>query len=118
MAGRSWRSEPRTSALGKIWWKASRYAWSGSPTMSSSSSPSVVADTHAAPPASVSRLRLAAGSAWALLLAFPIIPVMVVLVVSFFEPTLSGFNRVFTLDNYRLLADSDVFIRTLGNTVL
>ena len=47
-----------------------------------------------------------------------IIPVAVVLVVSFFEPTLSGFNRVFTLDNYRLLADSDVFIRTLSNTVI
>jgi ABC-type spermidine/putrescine transport system permease subunit I len=85
--------------------------------MSSSSSPSIVAETRAAPPASVTRLRLAAGSAWALLLAFPIawllvfliIPVVVVLVVSFFEPTLSGFNRVFTLDNYRLLADSEVF---------
>lgn len=95
--------------------------------MSSSSSRSVTpADVRAARPASVSRLRLAAGSAWALLLAFPIawllafliIPVVVVVVVSFFEPTLSGFNRVFTLDNYRLLADSDVFIRTLGNTVL
>jgi putative spermidine/putrescine transport system permease protein len=95
--------------------------------MSSSSSRSLApADARAARPASVSRLRLATGSAWALLLAFPtawllaflIIPVVVVLVVSFFEPTLSGFNRVFTLDNYRLLADSDVFIRTLGNTVL
>jgi putative spermidine/putrescine transport system permease protein len=95
--------------------------------MSSSSSRSVTpADARAARPASVSRLRLAAGSAWALLLALPtawllaflIIPVAVVVVVSFFEPTLSGFNRVFTLDNYRLLADSDVFIRTLGNTVL
>ncbi|MDF3043054.1 MAG: binding-protein-dependent transport system inner rane component [Thermomicrobiales bacterium] len=100
--------------------------WSGSPRMSSSSSRSATADAGAARPGSVSRLRLAAGSAWALLLAFPIawllafliIPVVVVLVVSFFEPTLSGFNRVFTLDNYRLLADSDVFIRTLGNTVL
>src|SRR5829696_8347823 len=126
MAGRSWRSEPRTSAPGKVSSKASRSAWSGSPRMSSSSSPSAVAETRAAPAASVTRLRLAAGSAWALLLAFPIawllifliIPVMVVLVVSFFEPTLSGFNRVFTLDNYRLLADSDVFIRTLGTTVL
>ena len=95
--------------------------------MSSSSSRSVTAaDARTARPGSASRMRLAAGSAWALLLAFPIawllafliIPVVVVLVVSFFEPTLSGFNRVFTLDNYRLLADSDVFIRTLGNTVL
>jgi putative spermidine/putrescine transport system permease protein len=103
--------------------------------MSSSSSRSVTpADARAARPASVRRLRLAAGKgtprdwgqAWALLLALPtawlltflIIPVAVVVVVSFFEPTLSGFNRVFTLDNYRLLADSDVFIRTLGNTVL
>ncbi|HEX2282270.1 MAG TPA: ABC transporter permease, partial [Thermomicrobiales bacterium] len=109
-----------------IWWRASRFAWRGSPRMSSSSSHSAVADTHAAPPASASRRRLPAGSVWALLLAFPmawllaflLIPVVVVLVVSFFEPTLSGFNRVFTLDNYRLLADSDVFIRTLGNTVL
>jgi putative spermidine/putrescine transport system permease protein len=95
--------------------------------MSSSSSRSVTpADARAARPASVSRLRLATGSAWALLLALPtawllaflIIPVAVVVVVSFFEPTLSGFNRVFTLENYRLLADSDVFIRTLSNTVL
>jgi putative spermidine/putrescine transport system permease protein len=94
--------------------------------MSSSSSPSVGTEARAAPPASGFHLRLATGSAWALLLAFPvawllaflIIPVVVVLVVSFFEPTLSGFNRVFTLDNYRLLADSEVFIRTLGNTVL
>jgi putative spermidine/putrescine transport system permease protein len=95
--------------------------------MSSFSSHSATpADARAERPASVSRLRLAGGSAWALLLAFPtawllaflIIPVAVVVVVSFFEPTLSGFNRVFTLDNYRLLADSDVFIRTLSNTVL
>ena len=95
--------------------------------MSNSSSRSVTpADTPATRPASIFRQRLATGSAWALLLAFPtawllaflIIPVAVVVVVSFFEPTLSGFNRIFTLDNYRLLADSDVFIRTLSNTVL
>ena len=95
--------------------------------MSSSSSRDVApVDVGATRSAAGSRLRLAAGSAWALLLAFPLawllafllIPVVVVLVVSFFEPTLSGFNRVFTLENYRLLADSDAFIRTLGNTVL
>ena len=94
--------------------------------MSNSSSPDVApAAARVARPATVSRARLAAGSAWALLLALPvawllaflIIPVVVVVVVSLFEPTLSGFNRVFTFDNYRVLADSDVFIRTLGNTV-
>ena len=95
--------------------------------MSNSSLPDVASTrVRDARPDSASRLRLASGSAWALLLALPvawllaflIIPVVVVVVVSFFEPTLSGFNRVFTLENYRLLADSDVFIRTLGNTVL
>src|SRR5919107_267390 len=126
MVSRSWPSERRTSAPGRVWRKASRSAWSGSPRMSNSSLRSVTVDASAARPASVSRQRLAAGSAWALLLALPtvwllvflIIPVVVVVVVSFFEPTLSGFNRVFTLDNYQLLADSDVFIRTLSNTVL
>src|SRR5215217_5702686 len=124
MARRSWLSEQRISAPGTIWWRASRSAWSGSPQMSSSSSRSVTpAEPRAPRAASVSRLRLATGSAWALLLAFPIIwllvflviPVVVVLVVSFFEPALSGFNRVFTLDNYRQLEDSDVFLRTMGN---
>jgi putative spermidine/putrescine transport system permease protein len=95
--------------------------------MSSSSLPSAGSVTpDAARRAPDSRPRAAAGSAWALLLAFPVawllvflvIPVVVVLVVSFYEPTLSGFNRVFTLDNYQLLAGSDVFIRTLGSTVL
>ncbi len=95
--------------------------------MSSSSSLRVEpAEIRAARRAPVSRRRLAAGSAWALLLAFPIawllvfliIPVVVVLVVSFYEPTLSGFNRSFTLENYQLLAESDVFIRTLGSTIL
>jgi putative spermidine/putrescine transport system permease protein len=72
------------------------------------------------------RPRMAGGGAWALLLAIPaawllvflIIPVLVVLVVSFFQPTLSGFNRVFTLENYELLAGSAVFIRTLWSTVV
>ena len=95
--------------------------------MSSSSSPSAESvPPSAAPSGPVSRPRAAIGSAWALLLAFPVawllvflvIPVLVVLVVSFYEPTLSGFNRVFTLDNYQLLAGSDVFIRTLGSTIL
>ena len=68
--------------------------------MSSSSSGNAVTDGRAERPTSASRLRLAArkgtpgdwGQAWALLLAFPsawllgflIIPVVVVLVVSFF----------------------------------
>ena len=49
--------------------------------MSSSSSPSAVAETPAAAPASASRLRLAAGSAWALLLAFPIAWLLAFLVI-------------------------------------
>jgi putative spermidine/putrescine transport system permease protein len=69
---------------------------------------------------------MSAGGAWALLLAFPVawllvflvIPVLVVVVVSFFVPTLSGFVREFTLENYQLLAGSAVFISTLWSTVL
>jgi putative spermidine/putrescine transport system permease protein len=84
------------------------------------------AEARAARPSLAPRPRLADGGAWALLLAFPIawllaflvMPVLVVLVVSFFEPTLSGFNPRFTLDNYQLLAASNVFIRTLGSTIL
>lgn len=70
--------------------------------------------------------RWTAGGAWTLLLAFPaawllvflVIPVIVVLVVSFFQPTLSGFTRTFTLENYELLAGSAVFLRTLWSTVV
>ncbi len=96
--------------------------------MSSFSSPSaeaIEADVFSSPaPRSRPRARLSA--AWALLLAFPaawllvflVIPVLVVLVVSFFQPTLSGFVPGFTLENYQLLAGSAVFIRTLGSTVI
>ena len=77
-------------------------------------------------PEGASRVGLGAGGAWALLLAFPaawllaflIIPVLVVLVVSFFQPTLSGFIPAFTLENYQLLAGSAVFIRTLVSTIV
>src|SRR5687767_7399078 len=94
--------------------------------MSSSSSVSVEPAEVATAPAVDTRPRLASGGAWALLLAFPvawllvflIIPVLVVVVVSFFVPTLSGFVREFTLENYRLLAGSAVFISTLWSTVL
>jgi putative spermidine/putrescine transport system permease protein len=94
--------------------------------MSSSSSASVEPVETAAARAAGTRPRLAAGGAWTLLLAFPgawllvflIIPVAVVVVVSFFVPTLSGFVREFTLENYRLLAGSAVFISTLWSTVL
>lgn len=63
---------------------------------------------------------------WAVLLIAPIVwllgfliaPVIVVLTVSFYEPTLSGFVRTFTLENYQGLADSSVFIRTLGDTLV
>jgi putative spermidine/putrescine transport system permease protein len=70
--------------------------------------------------------RPAGGGAWAILLAFPaawllvflIVPVLVVVAVSFFVPTLSGFVRECTLDNYQLLAGSAAFVNTLGNTIL
>jgi putative spermidine/putrescine transport system permease protein len=94
--------------------------------MSSSSSVSVEQVESPASRAVGSRSRVAGGGAWALLLAFPVawllvflvIPVVVVVVVSFFVPTLSGFVREFTLENYRLLAGSAVFISTLWSTVL
>lgn len=94
--------------------------------MSSSSSVSAEPAEDAASRAVDSRPRVAGGGAWALLLAFPVawlliflvIPVVVVVVVSFFVPTLSGFVREFTLENYRLLAGSAVFISTLWSTVL
>jgi putative spermidine/putrescine transport system permease protein len=92
---------------------------------SSSSLRAEPADLAVARPAPVPRRRLGARGAWALLLAFPtawllvflIMPVVVVLAVSFFQPTLSGFIPAFTLENYQLLANSAVFIRTLGSTV-
>ena len=70
--------------------------------------------------------RTAGGGAWAFLMAFPaawllvflVIPVLVVVAVSFFVPTLSGFVRELTLENYQLLAGSPAFISTLSNTVL
>jgi putative spermidine/putrescine transport system permease protein len=94
--------------------------------MSNSSAPSAAQPTSTAVHAAETRARRGGAGAWALLLALPIgwllvflfIPVLVVLVVSFFQPTLSGFTRDLTLDNYRLLAGSDVFVRTLGSTVL
>ena len=93
--------------------------------MSNSSVPSTSSPQTAGRQGAETRARLGGPGAWALLLALPVgwllvflfIPVLVVLVVSFFQPTLSGFTREFTLDNYRLLAGSDVFIRTLGSTI-
>ena len=80
--------------------------------MSSSSSvsvePAAVAARTALAPVHDSRragrglLLLAFPVAW--LLVFLVIPVLVVVVVSFFVPTLSGFAPGFTLENYRLLA--------------
>jgi putative spermidine/putrescine transport system permease protein len=94
--------------------------------MSNSSSVSVEPAEAGVTRAAVTRPRAGAGGAWALLLAFPVawllvflvIPVLVVVVVSFFVPTLSGFVREFTLENYQLLAGSAVFISTLWSTVL
>jgi putative spermidine/putrescine transport system permease protein len=94
--------------------------------MSNSSSVSVEPAEAGVTRAAVTRPRVGAGGAWALLLAFPVawllvflvIPVLVVVVVSFFVPTLSGFVREFTLENYQLLAGSAVFISTLWSTVL
>jgi putative spermidine/putrescine transport system permease protein len=94
--------------------------------MSSSSLGSIESADAAVRAAPRARSRPAAGGVWALLLAFPVawllvflvIPVLVVVVVSFFVPTLSGFVREFTLENYQLLASSPVFISTLGSTVL
>jgi putative spermidine/putrescine transport system permease protein len=94
--------------------------------MSNSSSVSVEPAETGVTRAAVTRPRVGAGGAWALLLAFPVawllvflvIPVLVVVVVSFFVPTLSGFVREFTLENYQLLAGSAVFISTLWSTVL
>lgn len=95
--------------------------------MSSSSLPSAIpAEAEAAPPSAGTRTRGAGSGIWALLLVLPLgwllvflfIPVVVVLVVSFFVPTLSGFTRDLTLDNYRLLAGSAVFLQTLGSTIL
>jgi putative spermidine/putrescine transport system permease protein len=94
--------------------------------MSSSSLPEAAALEPIATPAPRSEPRVRTGAAWTLLLAAPaawllvflIIPVLVVIVVSFFQPTLSGFVRTFTLENYQLLAGSAVFIRTLGSTVV
>jgi putative spermidine/putrescine transport system permease protein len=84
------------------------------------------ADTDAARPATEARARGGPANVWGLLLILPLgwllvflfIPVLVVLVVSFFVPTLSGFTRELTLDNYRLLAGSAVFLQTLSSTVL
>lgn len=95
--------------------------------MSSSSSASVEPiEAVAVRSEPASRGRTSGGGAWAALLAFPaawllvflVVPVLVVVVVSFFVPTLSGFVREFTLENYQLLAGSPAFISTLGNTVL
>lgn len=79
-----------------------------------------------APIAAAPRRRLAANTTWALLLMVPLlwlviflfVPVLVVLIVSFYQPTLSGFEQSFTLENYRLLLTSRSFISTLGNTIL
>ncbi|ACZ40395.1 ABC transporter permease [Sphaerobacter thermophilus] len=81
---------------------------------------------EAAPVPALGRRRLTANLSWALLLSLPLlwllvflfVPVLVVLVVSFFQPTLSGFEQSFTLDNYRLLLTSGPFFSTLVNTVL
>jgi putative spermidine/putrescine transport system permease protein len=95
--------------------------------MSRSSSPSIAQPDEPGPPRRArSRARLADGRVWTLLLALPIawllaflvIPVLVVIVVSLYQPTLSGFNPTFTFENYQLLASSNVFIRTLASTVL
>lgn len=94
--------------------------------MSSSSLPEPTALDPISNPAPRSEPRVRTGVTWTLLLAAPaawllvflIIPVLVVIVVSLFQPTLSGFVRTFTLENYQLLAGSAVFIRTLGSTIV
>ena len=94
--------------------------------MSSSSLPDTATLDPIADPAPRSKPGSQTGVAWTLLLAAPaawllvflIIPVLVVIVVSFFQPTLSGFVRTFTLENYQLLAGSAAFVRTLGSTIV
>ena len=94
--------------------------------MSSSSLPDAGTLDPIADPAPRSKPGSRTGVAWTLLLAAPaawllvflIIPVLVVIVVSFFQPTLSGFVRTFTLENYQLLAGSAAFVRTLGSTIV
>lgn len=94
--------------------------------MSSSSLPEAAPFDAVNEPAPRSQPGVRTGVAWTLLLAAPaawllvflIIPVAVVIVVSFFQPTLSGFVRTFTPENYQLLAGSAVFIRTLGSTIV
>ena len=94
--------------------------------MSSSSLPDTATLDPIADPAPRSKPVSQTGVAWTLLLAAPaawllvflIIPVLVVIVVSFFQPTLSGFVRTFTLENYQLLAGSAAFVRTLGSTIV
>ena len=49
----------------------------------------------------------APGTLW--LLFFLLAPVVMIVLVSFWTPSLSGFEKTFTLDNYRTLFGSDVY---------
>jgi putative spermidine/putrescine transport system permease protein len=56
----------------------------------------------------------APGTLW--LLFFLLAPVVMILLVSFWTPSLSGFEKDFTLDNYRTLFGSDVYWNQLKDS--
>ncbi len=62
-------------------------------------------------------------AAWALpgtlwLLFFLVGPVVMIILVSFWTPSLSGFEKTFTLDNYRTLFGSEVYWNQLKDSFL
>lgn len=56
----------------------------------------------------------APGTLW--LLFFLLAPIVMILLVSFWTPSLSGFEKTFTLDNYRTLFGSDVYWNQLKDS--
>ena len=54
------------------------------------------------------------GTLW--LLFFLVAPVVMIILVSFWTPSLSGFEKTFTLDNYRTLFGSEVYWNQLKNS--